>query len=104
MVRKILATTLYAPFAILLFVALAGAVAALVGGLAGWENLKTSGGVAAGFGAVGFFAWMFIAGQFAGLPEMFAPKTANNPAQPTVSQTNNAQAKSGSLGNNGRSI
>jgi len=104
MVRNILATILYTPFAILLFVALAGAVAALVGGLAGWENLKTAGRVAAGFGALGFFAWMFIAGQFGDLPGLFAPKTPTNPAHPTVSQTNNAQAKSSSLSNNGRSI
>jgi hypothetical protein len=110
MIRKILeavvGVVVFGPFAILLFLALAGAVAALVGGLAGWETLRTSGGAAAGFGALGFFAWLFIAGYFQlfDLLNLYASTAPNSPAPSNVSQSNSAQTKVGSLGNNGRSI
>jgi hypothetical protein len=109
MIRKILETivgaVIFGPFAILFFLALAGAVAALVGGLTGWESLRTSGGTLAGFGALGFFVWFFIVGYFqlCDLLNLFPPHAANSPAQSNVSQTS-AQTRVGSSGNNGRSI
>jgi len=109
MVRKILeaivGAVLFGPFAVTLFLALAGAVAALVGGLSGWEDLRTTGGAVSGFGALGFFAWFFIAGYFRlfDILNLFTPTTPNGPAQSNVSQANVAQTKAG-LSNNGRSI
>jgi hypothetical protein len=110
MLRKILEAVvlavIFGPFAILFVLALAGAIAALLGGLAGWESLRTSGGAVAGFGALGFFVWLFIAAKFqlVDLLNLFTPTTPNSPAQSNVSQTNRAQTKVGSLGNNGKSI
>jgi hypothetical protein len=64
MIRNILAAVLLLPFAITLFLAIAGAFVALGGGLFGWENLRTSGGAAAGLGALGFFGWLFVLMRF----------------------------------------
>jgi hypothetical protein len=60
MIRKIFAVATYFPFAIMLVLAIVGAVVALVGGLAGWEAVRTSGGTMAGVGALGFFGWFFV--------------------------------------------
>jgi hypothetical protein len=109
MIRKILeavvAAVVFGPFAILLFLALAGAVAALVGGLAGWESVRTSGGAIAGFGVLGFFAWFFITAYFQlfDLLSLFASARPNSTAPSNVSPTS-AQMRAGSLGNNGRPI
>jgi hypothetical protein len=102
--RKILEIILFAPLAITLVLALAGAVAALVGGLAGWENLRTSGGAVAGLGALGFVAWFVISAvfQFHDLLNLFTLGKSNTSAQSNASQSNNAQSNVGSLGNNGR--
>jgi hypothetical protein len=60
MISNILAFVRFAPLAILLFVAIAGAFAALIGGLAGWVEVAEFGKLAAGGGALGFFAWLFL--------------------------------------------
>jgi hypothetical protein len=60
MISNILAFVRFAPLAILLFVAIAGAFAALIGGLAGWVEVAEFGKLAAGSGALGFFAWLFL--------------------------------------------
>jgi hypothetical protein len=101
---RIVGAVVFGPFAILLFLALAGAVAALAGGLAGWESLRTSGGAVAGFGAFGFFAWFFIVAYFQlyEFMSLFAPKP-NSPAQSNVSQKS-APVTTGSSGHNGRLI
>jgi hypothetical protein len=105
MIRKILAVILFAPMAITLFLALAGAVAALVGGLAGWENLRTSGGAVAGLGALGFVGWFVMSAmfEFHEILNLFTPNKSNAFAQSNASQSNNAQSNASSLGNNGRS-
>jgi hypothetical protein len=60
MIRNILAFVRFAPLAILLLVAITGAFAALIGGLAGWADVTEFGKLAAGGGALGFFAWLFL--------------------------------------------
>ena len=60
MISKIFAFVRLAPLAIFLFVAIAGAFAALIGGLAGWSEVTEFGKLAAGGGALGFFAWFFL--------------------------------------------
>ena len=60
MIHNILAFVRLAPLAIFLFVAIAGAFAALIGGLAGWADVTEFGKLAAGGGALGFFVWAFI--------------------------------------------
>jgi hypothetical protein len=60
MISNIFAFVRFAPLAIFLFVAIAGAFAALIGGLAGWVDVTEFGKLAAGGGALGFFAWAFI--------------------------------------------
>jgi hypothetical protein len=104
--RKILEIVLLAPLAITLFLALAGAVGALIGGLAGWENLRISGGAVAGLGALGFVGWFVISAvfQFHDILNLFAPGKSNTSAQSSASQSNNAQSNNGSLGNNGKPI
>jgi hypothetical protein len=60
MISNILAFVRLAPLAIFLFVAIAGAFAALIGGLAGWGDVTEFGKLAAGGGALGFFAWFCL--------------------------------------------
>ena len=60
MLSNILVLVRFAPLAIFLFVAIAGAFAALVGGLAGWADVSELGKLAAGGGALGFFAWFCL--------------------------------------------
>ncbi|QHO76585.1 hypothetical protein ACH79_32155 [Bradyrhizobium sp. CCBAU 051011] len=60
MISNIFAFVRFAPFAIFLFVAIAGAFAALIGSLAGWVDVAELGKLAAGCGALGFFVWAFI--------------------------------------------
>jgi hypothetical protein len=60
MISNIFAFIRFAPLAIFLFVAIAGAFAALIGGLAGWVDVTEFGKLAAGGGALGFFVWAFI--------------------------------------------
>jgi len=60
MISKIFAFVRLAPLAIFLFVAIAGAFAALIGGLAGWGEVTELGKLAAGGGALGFFAWFCL--------------------------------------------
>jgi len=60
MVSNILAFVRFVPFAIFLFVAIAGAFAALIGGLTGWADVAEFGKLAAGGGALGFFAWLCL--------------------------------------------
>jgi hypothetical protein len=60
MIRNILAFVRFAPLAIFLFVAVAGVVAALIGGLSGWGEVTEFGKLAAGGGALGFFIWLFL--------------------------------------------
>jgi hypothetical protein len=83
MVRNILVAVLLLPFAITLVLAIVGAFVALGGGLFGSENFRTSGGALAGFGALGFFGWLFVLMRF----ELFVildllPK--NKAAQPNA--------------------
>jgi hypothetical protein len=60
MISNIFAFVGFAPLAIFLFVAIAGAFAALIGSLAGWVDVVELGKLAAGGGALGFFVWAFI--------------------------------------------
>jgi hypothetical protein len=60
MISNIFAVVRFAPLAIFLFVAIAGAFAALIGGLAGWVDVVEFGKLAAGGGALGFFAWFCL--------------------------------------------
>jgi hypothetical protein len=60
MISNIFAFARFAPLAIFLFVAIAGAFAALIGSLAGWVDVAELGKLAAGGGALGFFVWAFI--------------------------------------------
>ncbi|XSC46942.1 hypothetical protein ACF1BQ_015680 [Bradyrhizobium sp. RDT10] len=60
MISNILAFVRLAPLAIFLFVAIVGAFAALISGLAGWVDVAEFGKLAAGGGALGFFVWAFI--------------------------------------------
>jgi hypothetical protein len=62
MIRNIFAFVRFAPLGIFLFVAVAGAVAALIGGLAGWVEVTEFGKLAAGGGALAFFGWLFLPG------------------------------------------
>ena len=106
MIRKIIELLLFAPFAITLLLALAGAVAALAGGFAGSERLSTFGGTVAGLGALGFVGWLVISAvfQFHDILNLFALGKSNTSAQSSPSQSNNAQPNIGSLGNNGKPI
>jgi hypothetical protein len=60
MISNIFAAVRFAPLAIFLFVAIAGAFAVLIGSLAGWVDVAEFGKLAAGGGALGFFVWAFI--------------------------------------------
>jgi hypothetical protein len=60
MIHNILMFVRLAPLAIFLFVAIAGAFAALIGGFAGWVDVIEFGKLAAGGGALGFFAWLCL--------------------------------------------
>jgi hypothetical protein len=60
MIGNIFALVRFAPLAIFLFVAIVGAFAALIGGLAGWVDVTEFGKLAAGGGALGFFAWFCL--------------------------------------------
>ncbi|PZV40310.1 hypothetical protein [Mesorhizobium kowhaii] len=51
---------------LLLTLAIGGAVVALIGAMLGLSSVKNIGGSIAGLGAVGFFGWMFVAGDLAG--------------------------------------
>jgi hypothetical protein len=95
MLRKIFGLALALPFAITLLLAVTGAIAALIGGLGGWDNIKTIGGVISGIGAIGFFAWLFVTGYFQlfDVVQLFTPKASVGPAQWSGIQTNNAQLK-----------
>ncbi|MEZ0220809.1 hypothetical protein AB7714_05300 [Tardiphaga sp. 1201_B9_N1_1] len=53
---KILGGAVGLLFAITLFLAFAGAIVALFGGMAGFENARVAGGAVSGIGALGFFA------------------------------------------------
>jgi hypothetical protein len=59
-IRNILAAAYFAPFAIMVIVAIAGAVVSLIGALAGSESVTEFGKVAAALGALGFFGWLFL--------------------------------------------
>ena len=58
MVSNILAFVRIVPLVIFLFVAITGAFAVLIGSLAGWADITEVGKLAAGGGALGFFAWL----------------------------------------------
>ncbi|KRR09633.1 hypothetical protein CQ12_14230 [Bradyrhizobium jicamae] len=60
MIGNVIAFVRFAPFAIFLFIAIVGAFAALIGGLAGWSDVTEFGKLAAGGGALGFFAWLCL--------------------------------------------
>ena len=60
MFQRILGLIQVVPLAITLFVAVAGAFLALIGALAGWVDVMEFGKVSAGFGALGFFAWLML--------------------------------------------
>jgi hypothetical protein len=60
MIGNIFAFVRFAPLAIFLFVAIVGAFAALIGGLAGWVDVTEFGKLAAGGGALAFFVWASI--------------------------------------------
>ena len=65
LVSNVVAFIRYAPLAIFLFVAVAGAFAALIGGAAarrrgGWADVSEFGKLAAGRVALGYWIWIFI--------------------------------------------
>lgn len=65
----ILAFVMVAPFAITLFLAIAGAVVALIGAIGGFADLLHIGGSVSGFGALAFFVvllspWSNLASAF----------------------------------------
>jgi len=60
MLQRILGLVQVVPLAITLFVAIAGALLALIGALAGWVEVMEFGKVSAGLGALGFFAWLML--------------------------------------------
>jgi hypothetical protein len=60
MISNIFAFIRFAPLAIFLFVAIAGAFAALIGGFAGWVEITEFGKLAAGGGALSFFGWLLL--------------------------------------------
>jgi hypothetical protein len=59
-IGNILAATYFAPFAIMVIVAIAGALVALIGALAGSESVTELGKSGAALGALGFFGWLFL--------------------------------------------
>ena len=60
MVSNIYAFIRFVPLVLFLTVAIVGAFAAVIGGLAGWGEVTETGKLAAGGGALGFFIWMFL--------------------------------------------
>jgi hypothetical protein len=60
MISSVFAFIRFAPLAIFLFVAIAGAFAVLIGGLAGWVDVAEFGKLAAGGGVLGFFTWFCL--------------------------------------------
>ncbi|WP_454628834.1 hypothetical protein [Bradyrhizobium cenepequi] len=58
--RNALAIVRCVPFAIFLFVAITGAIVALVGGAVGSVEVLEFGKLAAGLGAVAFFGWLLL--------------------------------------------
>jgi len=60
MISNILAFVRFAPLAVFLFVAVAGAFAALIGALAGWGEVTEFGKLAAGGGSLVFFGWLLL--------------------------------------------
>jgi len=58
MMSNIVAFIRFVPPLIFLFLAVLGALVALIGGLAGWGEVTEVGKLAAGGGALGFFAWL----------------------------------------------
>jgi hypothetical protein len=80
--RKILELLSVLPFAVLLFLAIAGALVALFGGLAGFENARVLGGTISGIGALGFFALLLSPlGELIGL---LGKSTPTGPSQLNV--------------------
>jgi hypothetical protein len=60
MISNIYAFIRFVPFVLFLAVAIVGAFAALIGGLAGWGEVTEFGKLAAGGGALGFCLWLFF--------------------------------------------
>ena len=60
MIRNVLDFIRFGPLAITLFIAVAGALIALIGGLTGWVAVAEFGKLAAGLGALGFFGWLLF--------------------------------------------
>ncbi|MFI0845508.1 hypothetical protein [Mesorhizobium sp. IMUNJ 23232] len=57
--RMILPIVFAAPYVIALFLAIAGAVVALIGAMGGFADLLRMGGAVSGFGALAFFVVLF---------------------------------------------
>jgi hypothetical protein len=95
MIRKIVGTVVFGPFAIALFLVIAGVAAALIGGLAGWENFKISGGAVASLGVIGFVSWLFLMGVFPIAHILDSPPGTNSkkPAQPNVAEAGQKETK-----------
>jgi hypothetical protein len=60
MISNVYAFIRFVPLVLFLSVAVFGAFAALIGGLAGWGEVTEFSKLAAGGGALGFFIWAFI--------------------------------------------
>ncbi|MBR1269777.1 GlyGly-CTERM sorting domain-containing protein [Bradyrhizobium sp. AUGA SZCCT0222] len=60
MVRNIFYFVRFAPLALFLMIAIVGLFAVLIGSLAGSVEVTEFGKLAAGGGALGFFAWLFL--------------------------------------------
>jgi len=60
MLQRILGLIQVVPLAITLLVAVGGAFLALIGAVAGWADVMEFGKLSAGFGALGFFAWLML--------------------------------------------
>ena len=89
--RNILGLLCWAPFAVLIALAIAGAFVALFGALAGLDQVKTAAGVISGFCALAFFVLLLsplgeILAALPGLaPQPAPPPPAAPPASPPAS-------------------
>jgi hypothetical protein len=82
--RKLLEAVVFGPVVVTLSLLLSGGFAGMVGGLAGWDNVRTAGEAVFDFGAVGLVAWLFLTGMF---PAEILDSPSNKPRTPASSTT-----------------
>ena len=85
--RNILGLLCWAPFAVLIALAIAGAFVALFGALAGLEQVTTAAGAISGFCALAFFVLLLspLGEILAALPELAPQPAPPRPAAPPAS-------------------